>query len=120
MPPLPSMLQLELELSATTAPLAPMTMLWRKRGHHHDTSLHGLLFLSPSGPTIIFARPEFTCHEVLEFGDISETALARFPNVSMFSSSGALLSPSEVTGSIRDVTDRRREAGINDRMNSGS
>ena len=46
---------------------------------------------APSGTTIIFVRPEFTCPEVLEFGDISEMALTRAPDVSIVSSSGALL-----------------------------
>ena len=46
---------------------------------------------APSGTIIIFARPEFTCPEVLEFGDISEIALTRAPDVSIVSSSGALL-----------------------------
>ena len=46
---------------------------------------------TPTGTIIIFARPEFICPEVLEFADISEMALTRFPDVSIFSNSGGLL-----------------------------
>ena len=46
---------------------------------------------APSGTIIIFARPEYTCPEVLEFEDISEIALTRAPDVSIVSSSGVLL-----------------------------
>ena len=46
---------------------------------------------APNGTIIIFARPEFICSEVLEFQDISEIALTRAPDVSIVSSSGALL-----------------------------
>jgi hypothetical protein len=44
-----------------------------------------------SGTIIIFARREFTCPEVVEQGDISEMALTSSPDVSIVSSSGALL-----------------------------
>jgi hypothetical protein len=46
---------------------------------------------APSGTIIIFARPEFMCPEVVEFEDISEMALTRSPDVSIFSSGGAIL-----------------------------
>jgi hypothetical protein len=44
-----------------------------------------------SGTIIIFARPEFTCPEVVEHGDISEMALTSSPDVRIVSSSSALL-----------------------------
>jgi hypothetical protein len=44
-----------------------------------------------SGTIIIFARPEFTCPEVVEQGDISEMAFTSSPDVRIVSSSGALL-----------------------------
>jgi hypothetical protein len=44
-----------------------------------------------SGTIIIFARPEFTCPEVVEHGDISEMALTSSSDVRIVSSSGALL-----------------------------
>ena len=47
---------------------------------------------APSGTIIIFARPEYLCSEILESEDISEIVLTRrAPDVSIVSSSGALL-----------------------------
>jgi hypothetical protein len=46
---------------------------------------------APSGTIIVFARPEFTCPEVLESGSISEMEITRSPDVSIVSSSSGLL-----------------------------
>lgn len=46
---------------------------------------------APSGTVIIFARPEYTCPEVVESDKINEITLTRAPNVSIVWSSAALL-----------------------------
>jgi hypothetical protein len=46
---------------------------------------------APSGTVIIFARPEYTCPEVVESDKINENTLTRAPNVTIVWSSAALL-----------------------------